>query len=339
MELIERYLQAVRSYLPERQKDDIVKELSENIQSQVEDREAELGRKLEEEEVAAILRQHGHPMAVAGRYLPRQYLIGPAVFPYYWFTVTRTVPVIAMTLFAIGAGLVPLMRNALDTSHGKEMTLRFGPPGEAVAWFFGGMIAWLAAVTVIFAVLETYQSKVRLLERWNPQTLPPLARDTDVRPRSKAIASIVASSLLLPLWLAAPHYPFVVLGPGARWIEFTAGSQLGFLLISVLVLAQITRDILSLARPHWTRFEAAARVMINGASAGVLLMLARIGDWVAPVAGAPEGIVRVTRTVNVACGAAFAVATGVAAGLFVWACWQYGRKWMGRQRSWVAGVV
>ena len=46
MELIDRYFQAVRFWLPKNQKQDIIAELSEDIRSQVEDREPELGRKL-----------------------------------------------------------------------------------------------------------------------------------------------------------------------------------------------------------------------------------------------------------------------------------------------------
>jgi len=44
MTLLDRYLASVRSALPESQRDDIVSELSEDLRSQIEDREAELGR-------------------------------------------------------------------------------------------------------------------------------------------------------------------------------------------------------------------------------------------------------------------------------------------------------
>ena len=46
MELLERYLQAVRTFLPRKAQDDILHELSENILSQMDEREAELGRRL-----------------------------------------------------------------------------------------------------------------------------------------------------------------------------------------------------------------------------------------------------------------------------------------------------
>src|SRR5262249_62155455 len=87
MELLERYLEAVREYLIRGRREDIVKELGDNILSQMEDKAAELGRPLNETEQAAVLKQYGHPLVAAARYrrLPLQQLIGPALFPLYWY--------------------------------------------------------------------------------------------------------------------------------------------------------------------------------------------------------------------------------------------------------------
>jgi hypothetical protein len=57
MDLINRYLQAVKFWLPKNQKQDIIAELAEDLRSQIEDREAELGRQLNESEVAELLKQ------------------------------------------------------------------------------------------------------------------------------------------------------------------------------------------------------------------------------------------------------------------------------------------
>ncbi len=85
MDLINRYLQAVKFWLPTKQKQDIIAELSEDIRSQIEDRETDLGRKLNESEIAAILKQRGRPVLVANRFLPQEHLIGPVLFPIYVF--------------------------------------------------------------------------------------------------------------------------------------------------------------------------------------------------------------------------------------------------------------
>ena len=83
MDLIERYLHAVKGHLPAKQQDDVIAELADDLRSRLDDREAELGRPLDEDEVVAILRQLGHPSHLAARYGSWQQLIGPALFPMY----------------------------------------------------------------------------------------------------------------------------------------------------------------------------------------------------------------------------------------------------------------
>ena len=68
MEILESYLKAVRRNLPWSQRNDIIQELSEDLRSQIEEKGAELGRPLTDDEQIAFLKQHGDPMTVARRY-------------------------------------------------------------------------------------------------------------------------------------------------------------------------------------------------------------------------------------------------------------------------------
>ena len=77
MELLDRYLQAVRFWLPRKRQEDITRELAEDLRSEIEEKEASLGRRLTDAELELILRRWGAPMTVAVRYLPGQYLVGP----------------------------------------------------------------------------------------------------------------------------------------------------------------------------------------------------------------------------------------------------------------------
>src|SRR5579863_9951712 len=85
MELLDRYLEAVRKHLPWEGQDDILAELEANLEEQLEDQERELGRPLTKEEAEEWLKRIGPPIQVAARYQRQQYLIGPAVFPTYWY--------------------------------------------------------------------------------------------------------------------------------------------------------------------------------------------------------------------------------------------------------------
>ena len=61
MALVERYLHAVEFWLPKAQQKDILAELSEDIRSEIEDKEHAAGRKLTESEIEDLLKQRGSP--------------------------------------------------------------------------------------------------------------------------------------------------------------------------------------------------------------------------------------------------------------------------------------
>src|SRR5436305_6538172 len=118
MELIDRYLQAVKFWLPKNQKQDIIAELSEDIRSQVEDREADLGRKLNQTEVAELLQQRGRPVLVANRFLPQESLIGPTLFTIYKF-VLKMVALFYMLPWILMWIVIGLSRGHSDQDLGS----------------------------------------------------------------------------------------------------------------------------------------------------------------------------------------------------------------------------
>src|SRR6266446_9440124 len=79
----------------------------------------ELGRPLSEDEIAALLKQHGSPILVASRYrhenrtvnFGRQ-LIGPVVFPFYWIAIKVAL------VFVVVTGLIPIV---LFDTHGPPL--------------------------------------------------------------------------------------------------------------------------------------------------------------------------------------------------------------------------
>src|SRR5262249_13264792 len=152
-------------WLPKAQQDDIAAELSEDIRSQIEDQEAKLGRKLNDSEVASILRNRGRPLLVASRYLPQQYLVGPVLFPGYRFVLA-----IVALCYLVPWLLVWISLMIFDPryrAHGVWNELARGWPSFLNVVFF-----CIGVVTFVFAVLERAQSKNRFLEKWDPLKLP-----------------------------------------------------------------------------------------------------------------------------------------------------------------------
>ena len=103
MNLIDRYLVAVRRHLPRPLQQDIVEELAENLRSEAEAMQERLGRPLTSADHELMLKTHGHPWLMASRYLPQQQLVGPALYPYYRQAVTKVVFWLVLPT-AIGGG-------------------------------------------------------------------------------------------------------------------------------------------------------------------------------------------------------------------------------------------
>jgi len=217
MELLDRYLQAVKKHLPWERQDDIIAELRANLEAQLEDKEAELGRPLTKEEAEQWIKQLGSPIQVAARYQRQQYLIGPTLFPTYWYVLKLA--------FMWATGIYVVARVMTLAAQGSSAEAYAG-----IALGLPGM--WLinaAIITLVFAVIELsgtqFGAKIAQLPPlnpgWSPLDLPPVgASDGENKPWSfaKAVAEVVFGCLFFAWLLLVPHYPYLMFGPGAWYL-------------------------------------------------------------------------------------------------------------------------
>lgn len=307
MDLLDRYLQAVKFWLPNPKKQDIVAELSEDIRAQIEDKEAELGRPVTETEVEAILRQLGRPVLVANRYLPQRSLIGPLWFPIYVFVLKIVAACYLVPWILVRIGLT-LLNPAYRAGHDGAGWL--GVLGSAWGDFWFATMLALGSVTVVFAALEA-QATSGFLERWDPAKLPAV-RDPRRIPRSGSIVELTVNTVFVSWWITAMRSPIVLDRPNVQialapvWNAFF----LGFLLLSV---ANVAAAAVNLLRPYWTRPRAAVRLVTNVIGSGLFIGLCR-SNIVASltVSGvAPAETLRIAATINRVISQAWPVAMGV----------------------------
>src|SRR5258708_29304929 len=161
MELLDRYLQAVKFWLAAKQKDDIVAELGDDLRSQIEDRERALGRKVNESEIADILKQRGRPVLVANRFRPQQHLIGPVLFPIYMFVLKIVAAFYMLPWILVWIGIA-----ASRAAHTGQSLLH----AMASFWvaFWPMAFFMIGSITVVFATLERVQEKSGFMEKWDP---------------------------------------------------------------------------------------------------------------------------------------------------------------------------
>ena len=249
MQLLDRYLTAIKFWLPKKQRDDIAAELAANLQSEIDDRAAERGRPLTDEEIGALLKQHGSPILVASRYqgehrtvtVGRQ-LIGPLLFPFYWIAVK-----VSLVLLLIPAIVPSLVLNP-TTNLTREI-------GHVFYRSLGLALPTLFFLTLAFAAIDAGLRKFHLLEKWTtgwePSQLPSRERQAKQVRRSSSIAGIIVQSIFILWWMGHTSLPYLVVsGSGAtiHSVPLWASLHLPILVIAFVCLAQ---HWINLAQPNW----------------------------------------------------------------------------------------
>ena len=270
MELVDRYLNAVRCGLPKGQQDDLIAELSEDIRSEIEDLETGLGRPVNEAEVVEILKQRGHPTKVAGRYLPQQYLIGPALYPIYRLVLKIVVLWVLVPVFVLVVAPIAIA-TALHPSQTLIKTL----------WDLAmSAVFTLGVVTLVFAIMERYPADARPFEKWDPRKLPrapkspPESRST---PRATAIAELVASLIFSTLYVSWFTTTFDV---GGLHIALTLIWRSMYWPFLAVILIGGLKGYLSLVWPERIRIRFGIRITINVITVILAGVLLNAGTWV-----------------------------------------------------------
>jgi len=266
MELVDRYLQAVKFWLPRKEKDDIIAELAEDLRSQIEDKESELGHKLTDAEVEPILKRCGSPMAVAGRYLPQQSLIGPALFPIYSVIIRSLFLYFLLPWMLVWMGIVIFSPDFRADHPGPALLASLEP------W-------WLACTyslffnTLIFALLDRSKARLHLVNDWNPRSLPAV-RDHNAISRGGTIFELTVVVATLATWIQLDAFRrvFHIFGTTITlsflWPYF-------FWALVLVTLAGIGISCMNLSNPRWTRLTATLRLGTDCYSFGLIYLLCR----------------------------------------------------------------
>ena len=293
-QILEKYLNSVRSCLPEAQRDDIVQELSENLHAQIEDKEADLGRPLRDDEIEEILKQHGHPMVVASRYSQDKRsvafgpeLIGPVVFPFYLRVLKFNLGISAVVMFIVAVALA---------FGGHAMTA-----GNLIPAIFFQVTIQFAIVTLIFVIADRHFKKNP--ESWNYRDAkhpwhPSFSFDSALKSKTKndagrvsrmdSVAQIVALGIAL-MWLrVAEGAPFLIFGPAAAFLRpAPIWHQFYWPVVAVACLG-ILQGLINLVRPDWLRVMLAYRALTAIAWLVVLYFVLKAGPWVVLTPGASQ---------------------------------------------------
>ena len=281
MTLIDRYLHAVRGFLPAAEQDDIIRELSDDIHSQIAERELEAGRPLRDGELKILLQQLGHPLVLAARYRPNRNLIGPTIFPIYWQVLK--VGLIG-ALIVHGSLGIAMIAGGRPVQSIVDVFARF--PFTTAVTVFG----W---VTLVFAFVD--RTQLPWLRTWDPDKLS-VPRLHEPQSRLPLLGECIWSTALLAWWVFVPRFPFLIFGPGASFLALAPSWQQLYVPVAVLWGTSLVILWMLLVRPDLVRFRAGARLLTRAIGLVSAALLLRAAPLVLPVAGttveSAEGVVR-----------------------------------------------
>ncbi len=278
MDLIDRYLVAVRRQLPQNLQDDIVQELGDSLRSEAEEQEQRTGHPLTTDEQSVMLKKRGHPWLMASRYLPQQQLIGPALFPYYRQALKIVVFWVVLPIVLFG--------GAINAIYSADPT---GVWAKVLGAAWNGAIYAVGIVTIVFAILDHEKLRITALDNWNPANLPEPQPGRPI-PRSETVLGLVFALSFLIWWVDLVRVPeFTVYnGDPVRFVAAPIWAELYYPILASLV-GSIAVYLIDLVRPWRTITVSAVDLAINLLNIFIVVRILRAGHYIDVLGGVEQG--------------------------------------------------
>ena len=262
MDLIDRYIDAVRLLLPLSQRDDIAAELRDVLMTRREEKAEALARPLTKAEDEQLLKDFGDPLTVAGRYGPQRYLIGPELYPVFMFVLRIVLACV------IAGGLIAGLTQGIIVRTPPATAIK-----TAISTIWTGGFVSVGIVTVVFAALQRQPVRARMIGDWRPSR--DLPRPTRRRqPRWYDYVAGIVVQAIFALWWAgwARFEPMPVISDqGDLQVVFAPIWHAAFWPVLALSAAIIAVNALKLAAGRRERLVRLADLALQ---AGVLAFVA-----------------------------------------------------------------
>lgn len=274
MDLVERYIAAVKFWLPAHLRDDIGAELAEDIRCEIDEAEKAKGRPLTEDEVAVILKARGNPMLVAAQYQPHRHLIGPELFPLYVFVLK----IVAVICF------IPPLMNALATAVFDHAV----PGAGGLSLPVNSLLVAFAIVTIVFAAIEHKGIDITKKADFNPKKLRPVS-DPGRIPRADSVGTIIATLIGIGFFAAGYlsqttyYFPHGSITVAPEWIPY-------WRIVIALAVGEVALSAVNLFKPYWTGARVVAWLVVNLAKAAAFYWLLQ-SHIVRGMTGVPQPLV------------------------------------------------
>lgn len=271
---IERYVYDVTHRLPEKDREEVSKELKSNLYDMLSDH-------ADENEIKAVLYELGSPASLAEKYRQKpRYLISPFIYDDYVRALKWILPLVGVVVLAVGMiwGAVDAIQysvidwpDVIKRSISKGISLGIAAVFHALVW-----------TTIGFAIAERtrVQADKNNGQEWKIEDLPAIPPDDKGKiPLSDSIPELVLTLVfsVAGILLCTGLLPFVfIIQTGDTQVrslfspEFLAGSIPA---IVVMALFGICQCISKIKDRQWTPFVCGTVIASNLIDMGIMVYL------------------------------------------------------------------
>ncbi len=296
MNLVQRYIQAVKIELPPAQREDIGRELHCNIQDDLEALAQQHQRPPSEAEVGAYLQRLGPPVRVASTYWPRRSLGSEAAYPLY-----KQALILGLSLYVAIGVVLALTELGQARVWGVLLFPRilYDIASSVLFGFF--------AITVVFHYFGNWMAAQPFFWRFDPRRLPNLESGAYL-PRTQTMGELLGTVFGLSL-VTVGSLGFQI---DRLTLDF---SPVGGVLagLQVLLLLAFGLNLLNLLQPYWTRSKLMVRLLV-GLGVGFALVQLLLMPQLVVLSGTPASSPAALNAVNWSLKASL----GVWVGVLVW---------------------
>ncbi len=247
MEYIERYLYQVKRLLPEKEQDEITKELREILEEEVSavQRGDFSPEKLEKNQIS-VLEKFGRPESMAvkygGGYSP---LVPAELMPQFW----KILKVLGIIYVVVFVGV-----SVFFTQN----------PFELINGFISNAFINFAIVVIIFYFVG--KDKNHIQKSWKPSELPPLTPDSNVN-QGELLFSIAITSFFIiwitmyPEWLG---FGYTDDGKNFTFLPFNLDAIRPYIPFAILLLmGNVLLDVFTLIQKVWSPLLRAGQIALS----------------------------------------------------------------------------
>ncbi|WP_051569140.1 hypothetical protein [Alkaliphilus transvaalensis] len=270
MNLVDRYVYAVVSKLPEKQREDIEKEIRTLIEDMM---EAYSPEEPDESKINKVLLELGDPDLLAEKYLDRKrYLIGPSNFNNYVNVLKIVLGAVFLGItIATGVGVI----LSLDLDFAKTIPRYIGS-------LFSASLQAFSWVTLGFAIAEYkgINTTEQLEDKgdWNPKDLPPVPQKGDKIPPMEPILGMIFSVVFLVLFYFTPQLIGVAhISRGEEPVVISMFNietlrSFGFIILGIFSVSML-KEVLKLVYGKWTLQLSILYSILSVISLGLIIVL------------------------------------------------------------------